>query len=142
MFRSLFTSSIVIMMIAISPPQASAAEAPQPTQRELELERQVQALKAQLEDANKTIADLQDQVNDGASAPASSAAIADSSAAPTPAGSDQSVATAPPISVAEPTSTTPTFASGLNLGEDPSDMSERQAEVARTPAAITSLGPA
>jgi len=137
MLRTYLTSISVVVLIALTPALALAAEAA--TQREIELEKQVEALQTQLKNANQTIADLQDQLG-GQAVPDSTASLAGSTATPATAG--RVAQTGPDTLVPVPGSSVPTFATGLNYGEDPGGINERQAEIARTPMAITSLGPA
>ena len=61
-FRMLFPVTFLLMVFTVT--QGMAAETPVPpaTEREKALEEKVQQLENQLDDANKTIADLQNQL--------------------------------------------------------------------------------
>lgn len=122
---------VLFLFIAFSSAQALAAEPPA-TEREKALEEKVQELQAQLEGANQTIADLQDQLKEGKDSD-SQPQLADTSPEPAVA--------AAPTEVKEEVAVVPLRA-GVNLGQDQEALDRRQEEISATPAAITTLGPA
>ena len=62
-FRMLFPAAFLLMVFTVTQGMAAETTSPPATDRERALEEQVHQLENQLEDANKTIADLQNQLN-------------------------------------------------------------------------------